>query len=104
MDSLCPSARTSTPRNSWAVQYHRVNIRAQDRVADVSIDQAFVNTELGMIEVQCLSLIPPTAAIDSLKLLADGKESRGKVLGAEEARRADEEIVRTKRDPPCSNS
>ena len=71
----------------------------RDRVADVSIDQAFVNTGGGMIEVQYVFPIPPSAAIDSLTLLVDGKEFEGKILSAEEARRTYEEIVRTKRDP-----
>jgi Ca-activated chloride channel homolog len=86
-------------RSSWAVKYHHVNIRVRDRVADVSIDQAFINTGHGMIEVQYMFPIPPSAAIDSLTLLVDGKEFKGKILGAEEARRTYEEIVRTKRDP-----
>ena len=86
-------------RSSWAVRYHRVNIKVRDQVADVSIDQAFVNTGPGMIEVQYLFPIPPSAAIDSLTLLVEGKEFRGRILSAEEARRAYEEIVRTKRDP-----
>jgi Ca-activated chloride channel family protein len=86
-------------RSSWAIQYHRVNIKVRDQVADVSIDQAFVNTGQGMIEAQYVFPIPPAAAIDSLTLLVDGKEFKGKLLGREEARRAYEEIVRTKRDP-----
>ncbi len=86
-------------RNSWAVKYHKVHIKVRDQVADVSIDQAFVNTRAGAIEVQYLFPIPPAAAIDSLTLLVDGKEFRGRILRAEEARRAYEEVVRTKRDP-----
>lgn len=86
-------------RSSWAVKYHRVNIKVRDRVADVSIDQAFVNTGHGVIEAQYLFPIPPSAAIDGLTLLVDGKEFKGRILSAEEARRAYEEIVRTKRDP-----
>jgi Ca-activated chloride channel homolog len=86
-------------RSSWAVKYHHVNIRVRDRVADVSIDQVFINTGHGMIEVQYMFPIPPSAAIDSLTLLVDGKEFKGKILSAEEARKTYEEIVRTKRDP-----
>jgi uncharacterized protein YegL len=86
-------------RGSWAVKYHHVNIKVRDQVADVSIDQAFVNTGSGMIEVQYLFPIPPAAAIDSLTLMVDGKEFKGRILSSEEARRAYEDIVRTKRDP-----
>jgi Ca-activated chloride channel family protein len=86
-------------RSAWAVKYHRVNITVRDQVADVSIDQAFVNIGPGVIEVQYLFPIPPAAAIDSLTLLVDGKEFKGKIMDAAEARRIYEEIVRTKRDP-----
>jgi Ca-activated chloride channel family protein len=86
-------------RGSWAVQYHRVDIKVRDQVADVSIDQAFVNTGNAMIEVQYVFPIPPAAAIDSLTLLVDGREFKGKLLTKEEARRSYEAIVRTKRDP-----
>jgi Ca-activated chloride channel homolog len=86
-------------RSSWAVKYHKVNIRVRDQVADVSIDQAFVNTGAGAIEVEYIFPIPPDAAIDKLTLLVDGKEYRGKILRAGDARRAYEEIVRAKRDP-----
>jgi Ca-activated chloride channel homolog len=86
-------------RGSWAVKYHKVDIKVRDQVADVSIDQAFVNTGAGMLEVQYLFPVPPGAGIDSLTLLVDGKEFKGQILPAQEARRIYEEIVRTKRDP-----
>ena len=86
-------------RGFWAVKYHKVDIKVRDQVADVSIDQAFVNTGSGMIEVQYLFPLPPTAAIDNLTLMVDGKEFKGTIMRAEEARRAYMEIVRTKRDP-----
>ena len=31
-------------RGSWAVKYHKVDIKVRNQVADVSIDQVFVNT------------------------------------------------------------
>lgn len=86
-------------RGNWAVRFHKVDIRVRDQVADVSIDQAFINTGGGMIEVEYLFPLPPTAAIDSLTLMVDGKEFKGRILRADEARRAYEEIVRIKRDP-----
>ncbi len=86
-------------RGHWSVKYHKVDIRVRDQVADVSIDQAFVNTSGGMMEVQYVFPLPPMAAIDSLTLLVDGKEYKGTIRRADEARRAYEEIVRIKRDP-----
>jgi Ca-activated chloride channel family protein len=86
-------------RGLWAVKYHKVDIKVRNQVADVSIDQAFVNIGSGMIEVQYLFPLPPTAAIDNLTLMVDGKEFKGTIMRAEEARRMYMEIVRTKRDP-----
>src|SRR4030042_1530584 len=77
-------------RGSWAVKYHKVDIKVRDQVADVSIDQAFVNTGDSMIEVEYIFPLPPKAAIDSLTLLVDGKEFRGRILRAEDAPRPNE--------------
>jgi Ca-activated chloride channel homolog len=86
-------------RGTWAVKYHRVDIKVRDQVADVSIDQAFVNTGKGMLEAEYFFPLPPTAAIDSLTLVVDGKDFKGRILPADEARRIYLEVVRTKRDP-----
>ncbi len=86
-------------RGSWAVKYHHVNILVRDQVASVSIDQAFVNTGKGAIEVEYLFPVPPGAAIDSMTLVVDGKEFAAKLLKAEEARKIYEDIVRRKKDP-----
>jgi len=83
----------------WAVKYHHVDIRVRQQVASVSIEQEFVNTGGGMIEVEYLFPVPPDAAIDSMTLMVDGKEFAAKLLEADEARRIYEDIVRKKRDP-----
>ena len=86
-------------RGSWAVKYHHVNIQVRDQVASVSIDQAFVNTGGGMIEVEYLFPVPPGAAVDSMTLMVNGKEYAARLLKAEEARKIYESIVRRKKDP-----
>ncbi|MCP4376488.1 MAG: VWA domain-containing protein, partial [bacterium] len=86
-------------RGSWAVKYHHVNVLVRDQVAAVSVDQAFVNTGKGMIEVEYLFPVPPGAAIDSMTLVVDGKEFAAKLLKADEARKIYEDIVRRKKDP-----
>ena len=52
-------------RGHWAVKYHRVDMIVRDQVAAVTIDQEFVNTGGGMIEVEYLFPVPPGAAIDA---------------------------------------
>ena len=86
-------------RGSWAVKYHHVNVLVRDQIASVSIDQEFVNTSSGMIEVEYLFPVPPGAAIDSMTLIVDGKEFAARLLEADEARRIYENIVRQKKDP-----
>ncbi len=91
-----PDIRVS---GAWAVKYHRVSIKVRDQVASVSIDQEFVNTSSGMIEVEYLFPVPPNAAIDSMTLMVNGKEFAARLLKADEARRIYEDIVRKKKDP-----
>jgi len=86
-------------RGHWAVKYHHVSIKVRKQVASVNIDQAFVNTGKGMIEVEYLFPVPPGAAIDSMTLVVDGKEYAARLLKADEARKIYEDIVRRKKDP-----
>ena len=86
-------------RGNWAVKYHHVDITVRDQVANVAIDQEFVNTGSGMIEVEYMFPIPPGAAIDSMTLIVNGKEFAAKLLPADEARKIYEDIVRRKKDP-----
>jgi Ca-activated chloride channel homolog len=86
-------------RGQWAVKYHHVEIHVANQVAEVSIDQAFVNIGRTPIEVEYLFPVPPGAGIDKLTLIADGQELKGELLKAEDARRIYEDIVRRKKDP-----
>ena len=86
-------------RGAWAVKYHHVDIKVRNQVAAVNIDQEFVNTGRGMIEVEYLFPVPPGAAVDSMTLVVDGKEFAARLLKAEDARRIYESIVRKKKDP-----
>jgi Ca-activated chloride channel family protein len=95
-----PEPTPSVPfRGTWAVKYHHVDIRVRDQVAAVSIDQAFVNTSKGMMEVEYFFPVPPDAAIDSMTLMVDGKEFTARLLKAEEARKIYEDTVRRMKDP-----
>ncbi|MDP6045082.1 MAG: hypothetical protein QGG25_05715, partial [Phycisphaerae bacterium] len=56
---IVPIRRDIRVRGSWAVKYHHVNVLVRDQVAAVSVDQAFINTGKGMIEVEYLFPVPP---------------------------------------------
>ena len=86
-------------RGAWAVKYHHVEVKVRDQVAAVSIDQEFINTGSGAIEVEYLFPVPPGAAIDSMTLVVNGKEYAARLLKADEARKIYERIVRRKKDP-----
>ncbi len=86
-------------RGDWAVKYHHVDIVVRDQVASVTIDQEFVNTSRGMIEVEYLFPVPPGAAIDSMTLSVNGEDFAARLLKADEARKIYEDIVRRKKDP-----
>lgn len=96
---IVPVRPDSRVRGDWAVKYHHVHMTVRDQVASVTIDQEFVNTSGGMIEVEYLFPVPPHAAIDSMTLIVDGKEFPAEVLDADEARKIYEDIVRRKKDP-----
>jgi Ca-activated chloride channel family protein len=106
--AACPPARgdgmiipqgEARIRGEWAVKYHHVDIHVANQVAEVSIDQAFVNIGRSPIEVEYVFPIPPGAGIDKLTLIADGNEIKGELLKADDARRIFEDIVRRKKDP-----
>jgi len=86
-------------RGHWAVNYHHVTMTVRDQVASVTIDQEFVNTGKGMIEVEYLFPVPPGAAIDAMTLVVNGRELTARLMRADEARRVYEDIVRRKKDP-----
>ncbi len=96
---IVPTDPNIRVRGNWSVKYHKVKMTVRDQIASVTIDQEFVNNSRGMMEVEYLFPIPPGAAIDGMTLVVDGKEFRGKVLEAKEARRIYEDIVRRKKDP-----
>jgi Ca-activated chloride channel family protein len=76
-----------------------VHVRLVDQVAQVQVSQSFVNTSGRPLEVAFVFPLPYDGAIEQMTLLVDGREHPARLLGAEEARRMYEEIVRKNRDP-----
>ncbi len=87
------------PSSSYKIEQLQMQARLIDQVAQVQVSQSFVNTGSRPLEVSFVFPLPYDGAIDRLTLLVDGKELPGKLLGADEARKAYEEIVRKNRDP-----
>ena len=81
------------------VKYHRVTVEIQDQVAQVEVDQAFVNDSEVALEATYVFPLPEDAAISDFSLYVDGERLEGRILDKEEAREIYESIVRRNRDP-----
>ncbi|MFH1265633.1 MAG: VIT domain-containing protein, partial [Planctomycetota bacterium] len=87
------------PPTSYKIQELEVHARLIDQVAQVQVSQSFVNTGSRQLEVSFIFPLPYDGAVDEMTLLVDGKEHPAKLMGAEEARRLYEDIVRKNKDP-----
>lgn len=91
------------PRPQPAVTYRvsdlavRANVDGQ--VAQVEVEQTFVNRGSRVLEASFVFPLPYDGAIDRMTFLVDGKEIPGKLLEADEAARIFQEHVSKNRDP-----
>ena len=81
------------------VKYHRVTVEIEDQVAQVEVDQAFVNDSEVPLEATYVFPLPEDAAISDFSLYVDGERLEGRILDKEEAREIYESIVQRNRDP-----
>ena len=82
-----------------AIEYQRVDVRIEERVATTHIEQLFVNEGGRLLEGTYLFPLPEGAAVNQLTMWVDGEPVEAKILEAEEARTIYNEIVRQVRDP-----
>ena len=87
------------PPLSYKIKELTVQARVVDQVAQVQVSQTFTNTGSTTMQVAFVFPLPYDGAIEQMTLLVDGREYPAKLLGAEEARRMYEDIVRRNRDP-----
>ncbi|MDR2644218.1 MAG: VWA domain-containing protein [Planctomycetaceae bacterium] len=85
--------------SSYAIKSLEVNTNINGQIADVNVSQTFVNTGKTQMEVSFVFPLPYDGAINSMTLLVNGKEYNAKLLGAKEARKTYEDIVRRNQDP-----
>lgn len=81
------------------IKYHRVTVEIDNQVAQVQVDQAFINDSDQALEATYVFPLPEDAAISDFALYVDGERLEGRVLDKDEARAIYEEIVRHRRDP-----
>lgn len=78
---------------------HKVDVVVRDQVATTTVDQTFRNPGTRPAEGTYVFPVPKGAAVSDFTMWVDGEPVTAKLLDADEARRAYEEIVRTLRDP-----
>ncbi|MDP2948377.1 MAG: VIT domain-containing protein, partial [Chloroflexota bacterium] len=81
------------------IKYHRVEVEIDDQVAQVKVDQAFLNESDRPLEATYIFPLPEDAAISDFALYVEGERLEGRILDKEKARAIYEEIVRHRRDP-----
>ena len=81
------------------IKYHRVEVEIDDQVAQVRVDQAFLNESDQPLEATYIFPLPEDATISDFALYVDGERLEGRILDKEKARAIYEEIVRHRRDP-----
>ena len=89
---------------SYEIREVSIDVRVRDQLAEVQVAQTFHNPGSVQIESEVLFPLPEDGAVQNFVLLVDGRELPGRLMNKDEARRIYEEIVRTKRDPRCSNT
>jgi Ca-activated chloride channel family protein len=76
-----------------------VRVELRDRVLRYEVEERFLNRGGAIGEADYVFPLPKNAAFRDLKLSIDGQMVAGETLGATEARRIYEDIVRRQRDP-----
>ena len=81
------------------IKYHRVEVEIDNQVAQVEIDQAFLNEADFALEATYIFPLPEDAAISDFAMYVDGERLEGRILDKEKARAIYEDIVRRREDP-----
>lgn len=76
-----------------------VDVRVENQVARVAIDQTFFNAQEQVLEGVYHIVLPPDAAISRQAMYVDGTLMESAVVERQQARRIYEEIVYRRRDP-----
>jgi Ca-activated chloride channel family protein len=93
-NGLCPH-----PISQLGIRYHHVTVKIENQVAVTHVDQVFYNPNTWPVEGEYIFPLPGDAVVSQFVLWVDGNPVEGKVLDADQARQAYEDIVNIQRDP-----
>src|SRR5205823_12939304 len=92
---LIPEEKTLPP---LAMLSHKVGITIDDQVAVTRVEEVFRNHTDRPLEATYLFPVPKGASVDKFTMFVDGKEMKGELLPAAEARAIYTSIVRRTQD------
>lgn len=95
----CPPDIYPRPVSQLTIRYHHVTVNVENQLAVTHIDQVFYNPNPWPVEGTYIFPLPSDAALSDFRLWVDREPVQGKILDAEQARRAYEEIVGKLLDP-----
>jgi Ca-activated chloride channel family protein len=96
---LVPTEPNRPVRGQWAVKSHRVDVSVQGPHARITVEEEFVNLGRAVLEAEYLFPLPQGAMVGAITLFEGDRALEGRLLAADDARRAYEEIVRRQKDP-----
>ncbi len=93
---LIPENRSIPPLSMVS---HRVNVKIDDQVAVTTVEQTFRNHTSQALEATYIFPVPKGASVNKFSMWVDGRETKGELLPADQARRIYTDIVRRTKDP-----
>lgn len=93
---LIPENKTLPP---LAMLSHKVGIQIDDQVGVTRVEQVFRNHTDRPLEATYVFPVPKGASVDKFTMWVDGKEVKGELLDATQAKSVYESIVRRTQDP-----
>jgi Ca-activated chloride channel family protein len=79
--------------------YQRVDVKINERAAETTIEQEFLNDTPYRLEGYYIFPLPKGASVSEFNLWIDGEKVKGELLDSRKARQIYEDIVRRLRDP-----
>jgi len=87
------------PISQLVIRYHHVDVRIEDQIAEVYVDQEFYNPNDWAVEGFYIFPLPLYSAVSEFALWVDGEPVKREILDAQKARQVYEEAVYQLQDP-----
>ncbi len=82
-----------------AIKYQRVSVEIDNQVARTTVAQSFLNGTNRQLEATYVFPLPKDASVSDFTMLVNGKEIKGELLDATQARKIYQDIVNRMKDP-----